>query len=535
MNNSFLFFLLMNMSSSSSCCKKRSTVDQTRADPPSKPFQPPKEGFYRRELPPTCTAFDSTQGRQLFAEAMLEGYMEVYFPLAAQFRTQDEPAYCGLTTLVVALNALSVDPRRKWKGVWRWYAEDHLDCCLSLDLVKSEGINMEEFACLGRCNSLSVNVTTITPPVEVSPHQGYDSDGQWDPSAFEASLDHKEKEKLLDFRRTVQTICKDCHSADSAESTQNRLLIVNYSRIVLKQTGDGHFSPIAGYHSSTDQVLILDTARFKYPPHWAPLTLVFNAMRRGDSAGNNRGYAILSRLCSAPLMLFELNVWSKSPSVADQTPETQSSSCYFFRDEGANKSSQCSVQYFRDNLFPSFHAADEALQTLSETESPENITFEEAVNAFTEAYCRSSKNFGQLDVNVLSELSSSRCIDQISQEHARSASQLLSQLESSSVYRHIASLVAQEQTYCEMDKEKCCIMGNGNAIQVKRLHSVTMFLFAWALSFYGNSNTEHNTAKKLLVAKIQEEIEQGQFSLLLNESKELAGQIDGLCGDRVTH
>lgn len=31
-------------------------------------------------------------------------------------------------------------------------------------------------------------------------------------------------------------------------------------------TGDGHFSPVGGYHEGKDLVLILDTARFKYPP-----------------------------------------------------------------------------------------------------------------------------------------------------------------------------------------------------------------------------------------------------------------------------
>ncbi len=32
--------------------------------------------------------------------------------------------------------------------------------------------------------------------------------------------------------------------------------------------GDGHFSPIGGFHAQRDLVLILDTARFKYAPHW---------------------------------------------------------------------------------------------------------------------------------------------------------------------------------------------------------------------------------------------------------------------------
>lgn len=33
---------------------------------------------------------------------------------------QDEPAYCGLASLAMTLNTLSIDPRRTWKGPWRW-------------------------------------------------------------------------------------------------------------------------------------------------------------------------------------------------------------------------------------------------------------------------------------------------------------------------------------------------------------------------------------------------------------------------------
>ncbi len=43
--------------------------------------------------------------------------------------TQDEPAFCGLASLAMVLNALSIDPRRTWKGSWRWFHEAMLDCC----------------------------------------------------------------------------------------------------------------------------------------------------------------------------------------------------------------------------------------------------------------------------------------------------------------------------------------------------------------------------------------------------------------------
>ena len=66
--------------------------------------------FYRRSLPEICISFCSKQGQEIFKEALATGHMQCYFKLAAQFRTQDEPAYCGLSTLVMVLNSLEVDP-----------------------------------------------------------------------------------------------------------------------------------------------------------------------------------------------------------------------------------------------------------------------------------------------------------------------------------------------------------------------------------------------------------------------------------------
>ena len=67
-----------------------------------------KVQFYRRTLPLTCIAFGSDEGKSVFKESLLSGFANIYFPLAEQFRTQAEPAYCGLSTLVMILNTLSV-------------------------------------------------------------------------------------------------------------------------------------------------------------------------------------------------------------------------------------------------------------------------------------------------------------------------------------------------------------------------------------------------------------------------------------------
>jgi hypothetical protein len=47
--------------------------------------------FYMRPLPSFCIPFSSSQGKQLFREALEAGGMEGYFALAEQYHTQSEP------------------------------------------------------------------------------------------------------------------------------------------------------------------------------------------------------------------------------------------------------------------------------------------------------------------------------------------------------------------------------------------------------------------------------------------------------------
>ena len=73
-------------------------------------------------------------------------------------------------------------------------------------------------------------------------------------------------------------------------------MICNLSRKVLGQTGDGHFCPVGGYNAEAGMVLLLDTARFKYPPHWVNLNLLYQSVCTSDSeSGIMRGFILLTR------------------------------------------------------------------------------------------------------------------------------------------------------------------------------------------------------------------------------------------------
>lgn len=90
-----------------------------------------------------------------------------------------------------------------WKGPWRWFSEELLDCCRNLEDVKKEGISVSEFACLARCNGALATVT-----------RGGD---------------------LETWRSCLKKVC----------SQQTDFLAVSYDRKGLGQTGEGHFSPVA--------------------------------------------------------------------------------------------------------------------------------------------------------------------------------------------------------------------------------------------------------------------------------------------------
>ena len=234
----------------------------------------PPRSFYRRALPDSCVAFSSRKGRSMFESAMKTKGLKSFYNLMEQHSTQTEPAFCGVSTLVIALNALAVDPRQTWKGPWRWYEESMLNCCIDLEKIKETGITLPVFKCLAVCQGLAVRLEHVDADVDRE-------------NSKEAALER--------FRASVREACLETENDDKGgEITIDRILVVSYNRKILGQTGTGHFSPIAAYDQASDSVLILDTARFKYGAHWVKLPLVFEAMQPTDpDTGRSRGHVML--------------------------------------------------------------------------------------------------------------------------------------------------------------------------------------------------------------------------------------------------
>ena len=63
-------------------------------------------------------------------------------------------------------------------------------------------------------------------------------------------------------------------------------IIVNFDRAALDQEGYGHFSPLASFSVSQNAFLLLDVAKYKYPPVWVPANRLVAAMATVDACGD---------------------------------------------------------------------------------------------------------------------------------------------------------------------------------------------------------------------------------------------------------
>lgn len=248
----------------------------------------PAKTFHKRQLPEALTSMSSAAGKKLFREALALRGMESFFPLSEQFVTQSEPSFCALSTLAMVLNALNHDPGKAWKGPWRWISEETLQCETrnicghSLEKVKRNGMDFGEFESLAQCHGVRIRSFRSGPPAGTGEVGTSSSSGVSSGSSTGSSV-----EGIDDFRRVV--------AASAASAAADSFVVVNFSRRALGQTGDGHFSPVGGYHPTKDLVLILDVARFKYPPYWVSLAALWESMGwRDEITGKSRGYFVIS-------------------------------------------------------------------------------------------------------------------------------------------------------------------------------------------------------------------------------------------------
>lgn len=187
---------------------------------------------------------------------------ESYFALQANLESQQNLAYCGPASIAAVLNSLGlprpVDERRQ---PFAYFTQDNIFTAASRQVksaaeVGRRGMTLAEMVDFLR----ALGVKATAHPAD--------------------TLD------LPRLRALIQ---------DALASPQRRV-IVNYDRQALGQIGAGHQSPLGAYDAASDSVLILDVAKFKYPPTWIGLADLLRAMDTVDpDSGRRRGLVVVEK------------------------------------------------------------------------------------------------------------------------------------------------------------------------------------------------------------------------------------------------
>lgn len=221
-------------------------------------------------LPPLCWAQDlqrlkprpliylnTTEGAELLRKA---SHSQPYLHLAAHFATE-LPGMCGPTTAVMLLNALcsqglleapiSEEYSAHLKGhdftqhYWEqhniWNASERPTGCVARATQPWIGA-LEQVAALLSCRGARVQAQQATDATSLA--------------AFRSAI-------VAAFERSPPSF-----------------VAVNFDRQIAGQTGFGHHSPLGAYDAASDRALLLDVARYRYPPSWIPLERLLEAMQR---------------------------------------------------------------------------------------------------------------------------------------------------------------------------------------------------------------------------------------------------------------
>lgn len=203
--------------------------------------------------------FDQPESAQLFQDANAK---TPFWVLSRYFVSEKIDTFCGVASTVMVLNALDVpSPISPFIYPYRKFDQDNIFNPAILDIkaadrIGANGLTLEQLSAVLRTFGLTVETYHADA---VSPEQ---------------------------FRDI----------ALRALQSKDHYIMVNFLRTGLEQVGGGHISPLAAYNEQSDRFLMLDVARYKYPPAWIKATDLWQAMNTEDAdARAKRGFVIVSR------------------------------------------------------------------------------------------------------------------------------------------------------------------------------------------------------------------------------------------------
>ena len=212
-------------------------------------------------LPSTLVALESPEGQRLFEEADARAD---YWSLSEQYVTQRSGNFCGVASSVMVMNALQVSaPIDDQLGAPFFTQDNFFNECARrvISPTLMPGITIDQLVDVLQCHPARARAV------------------------------HAADTTLADFRAL----------AAKNLSTPGDYLVVNYDRAGVGQDHMGHISPLGAYDARADKLLLLDVARYKYPPVWVDTAALFAAMSTDDFvSGKTRGFVEVSAAPVAP-------------------------------------------------------------------------------------------------------------------------------------------------------------------------------------------------------------------------------------------
>ena len=205
-------------------------------------------GAQHLSLPERFISVQSAEGKALLGRAARADYDAVL----PHFETQSRGSFCGVASAVATVNALSAGPVTQDD-----FFNDAVSEVKGSFAVTFGGMTLEQLSAMLTARGLDATAHHVSPDDDVAA-----------------------------FRMRA--------AANLARAGD--VLVANYDRRKLDQKGGGHISPVVAYDARSDRLLVLDTASYKYAPHWIKTQELFDAMATKDSSVDAyRGYVVARR------------------------------------------------------------------------------------------------------------------------------------------------------------------------------------------------------------------------------------------------
>jgi hypothetical protein len=208
---------------------------------------------------PAVVYWDSAEGKAIRARMPADAD---YWQLAPNFTAQITQSYCSVASAVTVLNSMPIKkPVDPTYAPYAYFTQTNfftpaVEKVINAKTVLAMGMTRDEMAAtLSREGVKAISIAGDT----------FSDEG-------------------------LRTLLKKALGDDG------QFVLANYYRGTLGQVGGGHWSALAAYDAKSDSVLILDVAKYKYPPAWVSISLLRQAIATTDTTSNKpRGLVIVSK------------------------------------------------------------------------------------------------------------------------------------------------------------------------------------------------------------------------------------------------